>query len=698
MNLAIRYAGRLATDAPSSLAQGETVLIQGAGHQTSSSGRWGDYSATSLDPADWCTFWHTNEYYSATSSANWNTHIGAFRFPDCSATPDFSLTAAPTTVNACAGDDATYSVTLDALRGFNSAVTLDATGLPAGATAFFAPNPATPPGSSTLTVGNTAGAVAGTYNITVAGTSGALNHAANVSLTLATGLPAGAALVGPVDGSTGVTVTPTFTWDTVAGATSYDVEVATDPAFDSIVASATGLTSATFTPASALGYDTVYYWRVNTVNGCGSTLSAISAFRTAGSAVCVDVVGSGGFESGRNVSWAESSNLNRDIVVNATGARTGSWYARLGGANSENAQLWQVPAISASATTATLTYWYQILSTDVCSYDFGYLKIAGITQATYDLCSTTNMSAYAQATQDITSLKGTSPEIRFQATTDTTLVSTFRIDDVALNVCTDSASTAADYSDLPASYGVAWHTGNGALRLGSAWDADSSFAANADNTRDDDGVSFPVPLVAGATGIIRLDVQGTPSNGRWARAWFDWNNDGAFGAGELVFDGAVTNGGNDLGLAIPAAIGDTVRYRVRLYDSGGAPDAGAWGGTAGGEVEDGLLPCVAAAAVSGMTISDLGNDQVQLVWTAPAGAARYQVWRALNAPYFAPGADCISPGDYTCTETTATSWQDDNVAVDNPTYVVRALSSCGGYSEADYQRVGRFRFSLIPGQ
>ena len=77
---AIKYAGRLANDPPNSLAQGEALLIQGAGHQTSTSGRWGDYSALNVDPVDSFTFWHTNEYYSATSSASWNTRIGNFRF------------------------------------------------------------------------------------------------------------------------------------------------------------------------------------------------------------------------------------------------------------------------------------------------------------------------------------------------------------------------------------------------------------------------------------------------------------------------------------------------------------------------------------------------------------------------------------------------------------------------------------------
>jgi hypothetical protein len=78
---AIKYAGRLASDPSNSLAQGEALLIQGAGHQTHSAGRWGDYSMMSIDPTDNLTFWHTNEYYSATSSTSWNTRIGKFQFP-----------------------------------------------------------------------------------------------------------------------------------------------------------------------------------------------------------------------------------------------------------------------------------------------------------------------------------------------------------------------------------------------------------------------------------------------------------------------------------------------------------------------------------------------------------------------------------------------------------------------------------------
>jgi hypothetical protein len=83
MDPAIRYAGRLASDPLNSLSQGEAELIAAGGHQTDSSGRWGDYSALSIDPSDSCTFWHTNEYYSTTSGRGWDTRIGSFKFPSC---------------------------------------------------------------------------------------------------------------------------------------------------------------------------------------------------------------------------------------------------------------------------------------------------------------------------------------------------------------------------------------------------------------------------------------------------------------------------------------------------------------------------------------------------------------------------------------------------------------------------------------
>ncbi len=92
----IRYAGRLAGDPLNTMAQGEAVMTPGTGHQTSTSHRWGDYSSMFVDPTDTCTFYHTNEFYSATSASAWNTSVGSFKFPGCSASPMPTATPTPT--------------------------------------------------------------------------------------------------------------------------------------------------------------------------------------------------------------------------------------------------------------------------------------------------------------------------------------------------------------------------------------------------------------------------------------------------------------------------------------------------------------------------------------------------------------------------------------------------------------------------
>ena len=75
INPKIGYAGRLVTDAPSQLLQGEADLFQGTGSQQGTGNRWGDYSDMTVDPVDDCTFWYTTEYYSVTSTFNWRSRV-----------------------------------------------------------------------------------------------------------------------------------------------------------------------------------------------------------------------------------------------------------------------------------------------------------------------------------------------------------------------------------------------------------------------------------------------------------------------------------------------------------------------------------------------------------------------------------------------------------------------------------------------
>ena len=79
----IRYAARVASDALGVLGLGENDLIAGSGSQTHTAARWGDYSMLGVDPVDGCTFWATAEYMAVTSTAGWQTRIGAFRIPGC---------------------------------------------------------------------------------------------------------------------------------------------------------------------------------------------------------------------------------------------------------------------------------------------------------------------------------------------------------------------------------------------------------------------------------------------------------------------------------------------------------------------------------------------------------------------------------------------------------------------------------------
>ncbi len=78
----VRYTGRLASD-PLNTLQAETTMVTGIGSQRIGLRRWGDYSAMTVDPADDCTFWYTQEYMSATGTFNWTTRIGSFKFPTC---------------------------------------------------------------------------------------------------------------------------------------------------------------------------------------------------------------------------------------------------------------------------------------------------------------------------------------------------------------------------------------------------------------------------------------------------------------------------------------------------------------------------------------------------------------------------------------------------------------------------------------
>jgi hypothetical protein len=125
----IRYAGRLATDPPSTLTRARRQLFSGTGSQLDTVSRWGDYSDMTVDPVDDCTFWYTQEYYQTNSSFNWRTRVGSFKYPSCTSAPSGTLegtvtdsssnpisgvhiTVSPLGASTTTGPDGHYSLTL----------------------------------------------------------------------------------------------------------------------------------------------------------------------------------------------------------------------------------------------------------------------------------------------------------------------------------------------------------------------------------------------------------------------------------------------------------------------------------------------------------------------------------------------------------------------------------------------------------
>jgi hypothetical protein len=107
-----------------------------------------------------------------------NTTIGLT--VSASVPPSFTMSA--TAASATVGSTGASAIAIAAANGFNSAVTLAASGWPTGITGTFGTNPATSSSIMTISVG--AGVAPGPYMLTVSGTSGALSASTSIALAV----------------------------------------------------------------------------------------------------------------------------------------------------------------------------------------------------------------------------------------------------------------------------------------------------------------------------------------------------------------------------------------------------------------------------------------------------------------------------------------------------------------------------------
>ncbi|MBP8001839.1 MAG: hypothetical protein KA314_23000 [Chloroflexi bacterium] len=586
----IRYATRLASDTLGTL-QAEVTLHAGTGSQTDTHSRWGDYSAIDVDPTNDCTFWYTTEYFSASGSA-WSTRIGTFTIPECVSVPDYTLTAGDTVLDVCNPGSDSALFNLAVINGYTGNVTLSASGLPGGANASFSVNPVAVPGSSNLTV-TTAGTAAGSYPFTVNSTDGTLSHAQNMTLNVAAAAPTAPTLLSLPNGTTGAATIPILSWQAVAGSTNYTLEISTSPTFGTIAYSA-NVAGTSHTVATPLSSDTLYYWRVRAAaNICGTGAnSTVWAFATGGAPTTLPGIC-------RNLTTAipdaNPTGLTDLMTIATTGTLT-DLNVSLAATHTWVGDLSFILRHVNTGTTVTIvdrpgvpTSTYGCFGDNIATT----LDDEGGSGPVETMCS--NLPAlFGQPTPNnaLSAFDGLSLasdwslQVIDSAGGDTGTLTQWCLIPTIAGV----SIAARDYSDLDTGYGVAWHTGDGTLRLGSNWTADSSFTLGNDDGSDDGIVKTGGQWVAGNTVTLNATITGGSG---YLAGWFDWNNDGVFSAGEKAVAQNVVAGVNNISLTVGAYNPNSnpiLKARFRLYAS--EPTFGpngtetADGAAAAGEVED----------------------------------------------------------------------------------------------------------------
>lgn len=200
---------------------------------------------------------------------------------------NFTITTAPSSFAvaqssvqstlSCSTNSTDYSFDYKALSGFSGSTTFSATGTPVGTVVSFSPTSMSSiNGSVTMTISNLTGAPSGVYNIVMTATSG--TTVKTIPYYLYLGLP-DVALTTPANNATAQNTSLSLSWISNASASSYDIQIATDSSFLSIVTSANVLTNVY--NASGLSQGTMYYWRVAPKNGtCTGNYSANYNFTT----------------------------------------------------------------------------------------------------------------------------------------------------------------------------------------------------------------------------------------------------------------------------------------------------------------------------------------------------------------------------------------------------------------------------------
>src|SRR6478609_6738806 len=224
-------------------------------------------------------------------------------------TPDFTLGASPTSLSVTQGSSGASTISTTVSGGFNSAVSLSASGLPAGVTASFSPASIAAPGSgsSTLTFTASSTATTGTVNVTVTATGGTVTHTTTIGLTInsaatpdfaVSAAPASLSVTQGTSGSSTVSTTVSGGFNSAVSLAASGLPAGVTASFSpaSIAAPGSGSSTLTFTASSTATTGTVNV----TVTATGSaithtTIIALTVSASGGGSTTTQVLGNPGF-------------------------------------------------------------------------------------------------------------------------------------------------------------------------------------------------------------------------------------------------------------------------------------------------------------------------------------------------------------------------------------------------------------------
>ena len=193
---------------------------------------------------------------------------------------DFWITGLENSKFICDGSSSvSYAFNLQTKSNFTDTVSLSTINLPAGITATFTLQTLTASGAFGLNLTNLSALLPGVYNFTVKGTSAFDFFETQVTLTISSPAIANVVKTIPADNAFSVALPASFGWIADTNAQSYDIEIATDINFTTIVQSVN--TAQNSFISTVLTNNNTYFWRVKSKNICGvGTFSAPFRFNT----------------------------------------------------------------------------------------------------------------------------------------------------------------------------------------------------------------------------------------------------------------------------------------------------------------------------------------------------------------------------------------------------------------------------------